>query len=203
MEATNSSCGRFQAESDLTWYCCCSREVTIMPSPTNLACSFESLLSERGTLAVPQAVELVRQLTEQVAALHGEGRIHGAIAPHSITVDDNLHPALVTPAAGSAVQLDDNEWVELLPELERLAPRKLPSEIDAARQRLEAAGIALDPRQIDLCQLGSLLCRVLTGESTSAYLRSARVKGKVPTELRGVLERAAGLRPTIFLQRSR
>ena len=141
---------------------------------------------------MPQAVEFVRKLAEQVAALHVVGRLHLAITAEAVAVDDELRPALTVSDAGSAVPQDLSAWAELLPELQRLLPSELPAEMEAARARLRMAGIALDPRQIDLCQLGALFCRVLTGESATAYLRSARVKGRVPAELQSILEQALG-----------
>lgn len=162
------------------------------PSPVNAARTIESVLAEQGTLPASQAIELIRQLAEQVARLHVAGRIHGAITPNAATVDENLHPVLSIPEAGSAVHLGAGEWEDLLPDLNRLLPLELPAEIDAARRQLEAGGIALDPRQFDLCRLGDLFCRLLTGNSAGAYLRSPRVKGQVPAELRNFLERALG-----------
>src|SRR5579872_1566270 len=89
------------------------------------------------------------------------------------------------------VRLDD-EWTGLLPELSRLPPLKLPATIEAASQQFQAAGISLDPRQIDLYQLAGLWCRVLSGEPAGAYLRSPRVKALVPGALRPLLERSLG-----------
>ncbi len=166
--------------------------MTAPPSEVNAGRTLASLLTERQVLSVAQGVKLVRTLAEQVAALHAADRIHGTITIAVVSVEDDLTPVLMVPSAGSVVVLDDGEWREMLPELQRLVPPELPAELDAARLRLEAAAIALDPRQIDLCQLAALFCRVLTGESASSYLHSARVKRKVPVELRSILERALG-----------
>jgi len=74
----------------------------------------------------------------------------------------------------------------------RMPPFGLPATFEAVSQAFQSAGISLDPRQIDLYQLGALWCRLLTGESAGAYLRSPRVKGLVPAEVRALLERALG-----------
>ncbi|HLJ12501.1 MAG TPA: protein kinase [Planctomycetaceae bacterium] len=173
----------------------------------------------QGVLPAREAIELVRPLAAQLDALHGGGRIHGAVTAEHVLLDEGLNPTLAascpvprvprdSPAAsfaGSAdgspgeslgqspcIWLANGELGELLPELARLVPPELPPEIDAARSRLLAAGISLDPREVDIVQLGALLCRVLTGESAQGYLRSPRVKGKVPAELRPVVERCLG-----------
>ena len=56
------------------------------------------------------------------------------------------------------------------PELAGAGAVRLPAEIEAARQELARAGVALDPRRIDVYQLGALLCQLLTGQAVSAYL---------------------------------
>ena len=166
--------------------------MTATPSQLHARRTLELLLAEQGQLAVPQAVAIVRRLADQVSALHDSGRIHGAVAADTVSVDDDLVPFLSIPESTSVVALDNGEWLAMLPDLQQLDPPELPSGIAAGFERLQAAGIALDPRQIDIAQLGALLCRLLTTESPSSYLRSARVKGKVPAELRPVLERALG-----------
>jgi hypothetical protein len=49
--------------------------------------------------------------------------------------------------------------------------------------------VEIDPRRIDAYQLGTLLCRLLTGGPSADYLRSPRVKAKVPARLQPLLER--------------
>ena len=96
------------------------------------------------------------------------------------------------PGTDAILQLDE-ALTGHVPELSRLPPVKLPASIDQVRRQLADAGNTIDPRQIDLCQLGAVLCQVLTGESVGAYLRSPRVKGLVPGELRPLLERMLGV----------
>ena len=96
-------------------------------------------------------------------------------------------------AAVILVRPSDNcESSGLRPELARAVSLELPEQISTARARLLDSGIRLDPRQIDLFLLGALWCRMLTGESVVAYLRSPRVKSKVPPECCPILERALG-----------
>jgi serine/threonine protein kinase len=165
--------------------------MTVSASQIDANRTLASLLAERGTLPVAAALALVRSLTLQVADLHAAGMIHGAIVPATVVLNDHDLPRLETPVFGAMLRLD-GDWSGLLPELTRLPLLNLPATIEAAAKLFQKAGISLDPRQIDLCQLGALWCRLLTGESAGAYLRSPRVKGLVPVEVRPLLERILG-----------
>src|SRR5262249_429484 len=66
------------------------------------------------------------------------------------------------------------------PELRGVGPVRLPAGIEEARQALARAGCDLDPRRIDVYQLGTLLCRLLTGDPAAAYLRSPRLHPTLP-----------------------
>ncbi len=166
--------------------------MTASPSSVNAGRTLASLLAEQPALGAPQAVRILRQLATQVAALHDTGLLHHGITIAGVVFDDAGTAAFAASHPVSESALEDSEVQSLLPELSRLASGELPAEIEVARARFAAAGIMLEPRQVDLCQLGALWCRMLTGESAQAYLRSPRTKGKVPSELRPVLERALG-----------
>ncbi|HEY3968800.1 MAG TPA: protein kinase [Planctomycetaceae bacterium] len=165
--------------------------MTVIPSQIAVDRTLALVLGERGTFPAAAALALVRSLALQVAELHDTGMIHGAIDPGSVALNDRDVPRLEMPPAGTVLELS-SDWSDLLPELSRSPPLNLPATIEAAAKRFQGAGIALDPRQIDLCQLGALWCRLVTGESAGAYLRSPRVKGLVPAEVRPLLERILG-----------
>jgi WD40 repeat protein len=158
----------------------------------NAGRTLASLLAEQPALNAPQAVRILRQLAAQVASRHDLGLLHRGITIAGVIFDDAGAAEFAASPAVSETALDEAELQSLLPELSRLASRELPEEIAVARASFSAVGIMLDPRQVDLCQLGAVWCRLLTGESAQAYLRSPRTKGKVPAELRPVLERALG-----------
>ncbi len=69
---------------------------------------------------------------------------------------------------------------------------ELPTDANSARQRLADAGISFDPIWIDIYQLGTLLCRLVTGEPVSAYLSSPRTKAAVPHAIQTLIDRALG-----------
>src|SRR5579872_6319671 len=166
--------------------------MTASRSPVNVGRSLASLLAEQQTPSVAEALQYLRQLASQIARLHTQGVLYRAIAPETVLLDD---AGVVTLAAISSTAdsvVNQRDLTDLLPELARLDPPRIPSDIETACRRFSGAGIALDPRAVDLCQLGVLMCQLLTGESAQAYLRSPKVKGKVPASLRPILERALG-----------
>ncbi len=150
-------------------------------------------LAAEGPLQLSQAVELTVKIAGQVAALHRSGCIHGAISVDAILLDETGLPKVPEITSTASILLDSGaQWLPFFPELTRFNSSGLPREIDLAQRQLQVSGITLDPRQVDYWQLGELLCQMLTGESSQAYVRSPRVKGKVSPELRPILERALG-----------
>ena len=157
----------------------------------NGARDLEELLSVVQSLGLSLKLAIVRELARQVAALHEAGAVHRAITLDSIQLDDLAHPVLAVTLSAVPVALT-RVAKDLLPELSRLERREIPGQIAEVQRQFLEAGITFDPRQIDLCQMGILLCRLLTGESAPAYLRSPTVKAKVATELRPILEQLLG-----------
>lgn len=154
--------------------------------------SLASFLVQQETIEGPRALEFVRQIAGQLAVLHEAGMIHRAVTVHAIHLNDAGDCLLESSSPSAAASIDEIAGRELLPELARLTPPEIPREIDSARQRFLDSGIGLDPRHIDLAQLAEVLCQLLTGSPAQAYMRSPRVKAKVPRELRPLLERALG-----------
>ena len=124
--------------------------------------------------------------TAEVAKLHVKGRIHGSLLAGWPNIPKTL-PA--PPMAPLSLGCACNREMTPLP-LRNLGPFKLSREIVSAAMMLDLLGLDPDPRSIDLFQLGALLCRLLTGRSADAYLRSARVRQQVPEVIRPVLDRA-------------
>src|SRR5690349_1600921 len=139
--------------------------MTVGPSRLKAASPLREILAERDVLETSQALALVRALAVQIAEMHDGGRLYGALTSDSVLVNEMLEPALAASESQLVAPVESEELVSLLPSLSRLDMAELPAEIDVARARFERAGISLDPRQVDLCQLGALLCRMLTGES--------------------------------------
>ncbi|HEX3600389.1 MAG TPA: protein kinase, partial [Lacipirellulaceae bacterium] len=85
----------------------------------------------------------------------------------------------------------------LPPELGTLDLAQLPERIEEARAVLHAAGSDLDPRRVDVYQLGCLACEMLTGSSPQTYLFSPRAKARVPESCRHVLDGMLGYEPAL------
>src|SRR5690349_14822475 len=120
-------------------------------SNVNHGISLETVLTDRGPFAVPDGVNLVRQVASQLAELHAVGQFAGIISTSSVFLDEQQSAAVLVPGTGATVSLDDAEIEQLCPELSGPAAYDLPREISPARERLAAAGVTLDPREIDIC----------------------------------------------------
>ena len=138
---------------------------------------------------------LVQRLARQVQALHQNGRIHRAIGIDAVTVDEQLRPQL-PPPAGAAALRRRRFRPGVLPAGTDRRRRRQPARGDRFRRRgaLQEAGYTLDPRRIDVYQLGVLLCRLVTGEPVLSYIYDATIKARVPAVARPLLERTLGLR---------
>ena len=159
-------------------------------SDSNKAMSLK--LDTRVALPAGTAVTILQSLSEQVGALHASGQVHRAITATAIEQDSqgNVRLSPVSSVCWLGRVPVTAGW--LPPELREVIPLEVPSNLDAASATLRSAGVSLDPRQIDVYQLGALLCQLLTGEPAEAYLRSLRTKMLVPEMLRPVIERALG-----------
>jgi serine/threonine protein kinase/HEAT repeat protein/uncharacterized coiled-coil protein SlyX len=152
--------------------------------------TLKAVLAERGVLPSKIGLAIFRQLLRQARALHADGATHRAIGPETVFLDATGRATLTV--ADAVRELDGADADSCPPELHSVGTVRLPAGIEAARQELSRAGVVLDPRRIDVFQLGALLCRMLTGETVSAYLSSPRTASKVPPAVRPLIERALG-----------
>jgi serine/threonine protein kinase len=153
------------------------------------------ILGERGPLPEGEALAALRRLLADLRALHASGRTHRGISAGAVRISPEGVASLAEPPAVLECGGNDADPEACPPELRGVGPVRLPAGIDEARQALAQAGCELDPRRIDVYQLGTLLCRLITGEPAAAYLRSPRVKASVPPSVRPLLEQALGYHP--------
>jgi serine/threonine protein kinase/WD40 repeat protein len=156
--------------------------------------TLRAVLDGKGVLAEAEALAVLRQLLNQVRALHAAGETHRAIRPETVFLDGQGTATLAAPEPVVELFGAAADPESCPPELTSARPLRLPAAIEPARQVLAAAGLDLDPRRIDVYQLGTLLCRTLTGQASAAYLRSPKAKAKVPAPLQPLIERTLGYR---------
>ncbi len=170
-----------------------------MPTGVNtLAEPLTNELLRREVLPAAEAVEIVQQLAREIAQRHESGRLHLRIAVETVSYNSDtgraelgepLHEASSFGGAES-----DDEFCP--PELQQARSVLMAVDLSAARAALQLAGLAaVDPRRVDIYQLGTLLCRLLTGQSVNAFLSRPRVAAKVPPEARDLIERMLGHDP--------
>jgi WD40 repeat protein/serine/threonine protein kinase len=132
----------------------------------------------------------LQQLVHVVQSLHAAGQVHRGISLETVLLDDTSR--VVLAQAEPLRMLNGADVDTSPPELQSARTLRLPIQIDDCRRALEDAGVRLDPRRIDVYQIGVVLCRLLTQTTVAAYLRSPRVKSGVPPRVRPLLERALG-----------
>ena len=153
----------------------------------------------RGLPMEPVAAEVVLramlELANELHELHRSGRIHRDVSVQNVAFDLAIPRAwLIAEVNPELISfgglLADHERCP--PELRRSHPCKIPPNIDDARRALAAQGILTEPERIDLYQLGTLLCRQITGRSIQAYLSSPGVVFRVPAGVRRVIDGCIG-----------
>jgi serine/threonine protein kinase len=150
------------------------------------------VLEEARPWTVEDSLRLVRELAAQVEVLHQGGRTHRAINAETVLVDSRLRPKLSPPAPPRRFGGSDNDPEFCPPELAGGGVLQLPHDLQAAAAVLKRSGRELDPRRIDVYQLGTLLCRLITGASIRQYVFSPVVKARVPADVRPLLDVALG-----------
>ncbi len=136
---------------------------------------------------------LVMRLVSQVEVLHRSSQIHRAIHIDLVRINRRLQPQL--PPMPDVRWFGGDDWDPEFcpPELSGGMGVELPSPIDVAADALREAGYSINPRRIDVYQLGTVLCQVTTGQPVRAYIYDATVKARFPAVVRPLLERSLGV----------
>lgn len=151
-----------------------------------------NVLAERPCWPYEEALALIRDVAEQVAALHRNGQVHLSIGPATISVSPTGKLQLATPPAVRAFggMASDPEYCP--PELADVERFELPSLLAGAQAALVSRNFSLDPRRIDAYQIGVLGCRLVTGKPVQSYLYSPSTKAGVPLPMLRLLDRSLG-----------
>jgi serine/threonine protein kinase len=153
------------------------------------------LLTESDPLDQSRVLAIVQQLTAQLETLHTAGKLARLVRADRITLDSDTARLVVDDSAAEV----ETENLSLPPELGHHHLPRLPDRIEAARSALRSAGVDLDPRRIDIFQLGCLACELLTGSSHESYLFSPRSKARLPNAWRRALDGMLGYDPSLRL----
>ncbi|HTN77785.1 MAG TPA: protein kinase [Pirellulaceae bacterium] len=156
-------------------------------------CTLAELLARLGKrLTIERRLAIVSLLAQQVQALHEEGRLHRAIDAEHVQFTQVSKLKLLAPPATCRLGGADADADQCPLELTLGESLDLPATIATATALLKQHSIAIEAIQIDLHQLGALLCRLLTNDSVEAYRYSPTTKAKVPALAVALLERALG-----------
>jgi len=150
-------------------------------------------LRQEGRLSASATYTILASVTAEVAKLHQTGWLHGAIRVDAIRLDQEGHPRL--PAVEGHIDAEAGQNA-MPPELANIRDLSLPRRIERCQSILSSAKITLAPERIDTYQLGRLACKLLSGQLAEDYLKSPRVKARVPVGWRKLIDHSLGHDPT-------
>ncbi|MEX2120016.1 MAG: protein kinase [Pirellulales bacterium] len=148
-----------------------------------------SELLAAGPWDLKQSLLLVRRLAVAVQTLHESGQLHRAVDADHVLIDARGLSRLERPPRLRRFGGDQFDPDVCPPELAGRPVFEVPCELALAATLLETRGCT-NPKRIDVYQLGTLFCRLLTGNSVRRYLYSPTIKGAVPSGARCVLDQA-------------
>lgn len=146
-------------------------------------------LLEAGRALPPMdCLRLIERLAGEIRALHEGGRIHRAIRADQVIVNERLQPRLSPAPASCRFGAECSDVETCPPELAGGEAVDLPDDLPSAAAVLQERGLALDPRRIDIHQLGALLFRLLAGRPIGGDVRTAIAELDVDPTVRSILE---------------
>jgi hypothetical protein len=149
---------------------------------------------ELGPIPPHEGLAVLIRIAEKVIEWNGRGFLHRELSPSSIRLGATLDEIEVCEPRTEAVTCGGADWDPDRYPAELCSQHSLaiPRDLSDARRVFTSARIPLDPIQLDIYLLGTLFCRMLTSESTAAYISSPRTKSRVPNKWRPLLDRSLG-----------
>ncbi len=169
-----------------------------MAGMTRAKQTLSAYLAAGGRLSERQVLAAAQYLSGKLAKLHQAGKLYGALSADRVILDEQLRMSLAKPP--DAIEQSGIAEPMLPPELHGISLPSLPADLEAARGVLRAAGSTIDPRRIDVYQLGVLLCTLVSGEEPAAYLFSPKVKARVPPAWRNLIDQMLGYDPAARIE---
>lgn len=147
-----------------------------------------------GGLSPRDCVRAIRELTQQVLQWHAVDRLHRAIQLDDLHWPrETEHPVLQAPIEEAIEFGGPFANPDLCPpELRGSRTVSMPADLSEAQRALTEHGALFQPSRIDVYQLGTLLCRLISGKSIRTYLSSPATMSRVPKLARTVIDRCVG-----------
>ena len=164
----------------------------------------ETVESKGGREQILASAVQWQRLARLVQEVHADGKLHLQAGPEWIAqwitkwgiAQSAKHATeqreLELPSASKAVVLST---AMLPPELDDLGELLVEPSIAATDAQLTGLRKTLDPRRIDIFNLGRSYCQLLANVDAEEYLRSPSVKSRIPPELRVILDSCLGYEP--------
>ncbi len=146
-------------------------------------------------LSPRESVRLVLGLAHAVRELHATGALHRSIEIAAIVRTETTELCTLSSAPAEPIDFGGPFADPELCPLELRGSRiiAVPTSLESARRTLTEAGVLMSPERIDIYQLGTLLCRLVTGgKSIRAYLSSPATMSRVPRPIRHVIDGSVG-----------
>jgi hypothetical protein len=169
----------------------------LQPPGTGPGCSADAVTLPRSPR---ECAILLKTLAAAVQDWHLADRLHRRIRMESLVTESSgdfasgikqvrlMEPALEAVEFGGPFA--DPE--QCPPELRSSRGVIVPGSLADARRALLERGLPIVPERIDVYQLGTLLCRLVTRKSIRTYLSSPATMASVPPSLRSVIDRSIG-----------
>ncbi|MEZ5944874.1 MAG: protein kinase [Planctomycetaceae bacterium] len=137
-------------------------------------------------------LNILTGVTQKLVEVHNSGRFYGKLTATAVLIDE-ASSVVSLIQSDTTILIGGSDDADQTPLWFRTAePIELKRQVNLAQPVLDEAGIPQPAQQIDLYQIGTLACRLLTGEGIIEYLRSPKVKGEISPPLQRIIDASLG-----------